>query len=152
MKKFDPAIPRQMFWSDSVRDRTLCPKCHSKLENESHVYLMAVRDGHDIQPLIVGNDGGYFCPNCSTVVLDKETFRSSGILGCGNHPRAQFTVLGIVDLAAVPEEKRSRPLGEDGNPIPLVKFLTKPATGRNRQRKAKAKKKKKLHGRKRKSG
>ncbi len=69
-----------------------------------------------------------------------------------NHPRAQFIVLGMVDLAAIPEEMQSTPLGKDGNPIPLVKFITEPAAGRNRLGKAKVKKKKKLHRRKRKSG
>ncbi len=34
----------------------------------------------------------------------------------------EFVVMGIVDLDAVPEEKRDLPLGEEDNPIPLVEF------------------------------
>lgn len=94
---------------------------------------MAVRDGDDLHQFIVGNDGGHFCPECPTVVLDRETFRDFAILSFGNDPRSQFTVLGLVDLAAIPEEMSSTPLGEDGNPVPLVEFIRSPAAGNKRQ-------------------
>ena len=34
----------------------------------------------------------------------------------------EFAVMGIVDLDAVPAEKRHLPLGEDDNPIHLIEF------------------------------
>ena len=102
---------------------------------------MAVREASDIHSLIVGNDAGYFCPKCPTVVLDTGPFRESAAISFGSDATIQFTVLGIVDLEAVPEEKRFMPLGEDGNPIPLVKFIKKRGTDTNPQGKAKAKKK-----------
>jgi len=151
MKKFDPAIPRQMFWSDSVRDKFHCPECHCELEKESHAYVMVVRDAHGIHPFIVGNDAGHFCAACPTVVLDKETFREMALIAFGSAAQAQFTVLGIVNLAAVPEEMQSRALGEDGNPVPLVEFIRKPVAVRKRQGKAKAAKKRR-RGKKHKSG
>jgi hypothetical protein len=43
-------------------------------------------------------------------------------LGTGPEDYAQFTVLGLVDSDAIPEEKSDIALGEDENPIPLVKF------------------------------
>ncbi|MGO9118724.1 MAG: hypothetical protein ACLQPD_14095 [Desulfomonilaceae bacterium] len=149
MKKFDPAIPRRMFWSDSVGGKSHCPQCHSRLENESHVFVMAVRDPHTSHALLVGNDAGYFCPRCPTVVLAKESFRDFAVMAFGNKREAQFTVLGIVDLAAVPEDMRSTPLGGDGNPIPLVKFIRKPVTDGEQQGMAKAEKKRR-RGKKRK--
>ena len=153
MNKFDPSIPRQMFWAKSAGDRSYCPECHSKLENESHEFIMAVREASDIHSLIVGNDAGYFCPKCPTVVLDIGPFRESAAISFGRDATIQFTVLGIVDLEAVPEEKRFMPLGEEGNPIPLVKFIKKRGTDTNPQRKAKARakakaKKKRRRGRK----
>jgi hypothetical protein len=103
--------------------------------------MMAIRDEHGTHPYVVGNDAGYFCPKCPTVVLDKEEFTDFGIRAFGNNPRAQFAVIGIVDLEAILEDKRSRPLGEDDNPIPFVKFIREPAVDTRQPSKAKAKKK-----------
>lgn len=151
MKRFDPAIPRHMFWSDSTRDRSRCPQCLSELEKEYHGYVMAVRDGDDIHPLIVGNDGGYFCPECPSVVLDTEAFTNSARAEFGMDMRAEFTVLGLIDFGAVPEEMRSTPLGEVGNPIPLVEFIRKPVGAKRRLGKSRAKKKRR-RGKKPKKG
>jgi hypothetical protein len=35
----------------------------------------------------------------------------------------EFTVTGIVNSDAIPDEKKHLPLGDDDNPIPLVEFL-----------------------------
>jgi hypothetical protein len=34
-----------------------------------------------------------------------------------------FTILGLANLDAVPPEKDDVPLGDEGNPIPLVRFI-----------------------------
>ena len=34
----------------------------------------------------------------------------------------KYAVMGMVDLDAVPEEKKDIPFGGDDNPIPLIKF------------------------------
>ena len=34
----------------------------------------------------------------------------------------EYAVMGMVDLDAVPEEKKDIPFGGDDNPIPLIKF------------------------------
>jgi hypothetical protein len=76
------------------------------------------------------------------VVLDRKCFEhviedaaerpDSGISGA-----VQYVVLGAVNLAAVPEDKRHLPIGGDDNPIPLVEFLSETdmantgASGRN---------------------
>ena len=122
MKKFDPSNPRQMFWANDVGGKSHCPQCFSKLENESQVFLMAIRDAHDIYSSIVGNDAGYFCPKCPTIVLDGDTFAEFAQLSHDGETEAEFTVLGLVDLKAIPNDKRSLPLGGDDNPIPLVSF------------------------------
>jgi hypothetical protein len=36
----------------------------------------------------------------------------------------QFAVLGIMNMDAIPEDKRHLPVGSDDTPIPLVEFLT----------------------------
>lgn len=122
MKKFSASIPRKMFWSSDVGGKSHCPVCRSKLESESHTFMMAVRHAGEVHPFLVGNDAGYFCLQCPTVVLHYEIFAQSARLALDSEDQAQFTILGLVDLEAVPKEKRSVPLGSDDNPIPLVKF------------------------------
>ncbi|MGH9751790.1 MAG: hypothetical protein ACREA2_03320, partial [Blastocatellia bacterium] len=36
----------------------------------------------------------------------------------------QYVVAGIVNMDAIPEDKRHLPTGDDDNPIPLVEFLS----------------------------
>lgn len=83
---------------------------------------MAVRERGDVRPFVVGNDAGYFCGLCLVVVLDYDTFTGFALLGTGREDHAQFTVLGLVDSDAIPEEKSDIPLAEDENSIPLVEF------------------------------
>jgi hypothetical protein len=60
----------------------------------------------------------------------------------GHDTDAEFTVLGLVDLEAVPEDKRSLPFGGDDNPIPLVKF-TNMSEEKSKRRKTTVQRKKK---------
>ena len=122
MKKFDASIPRKMFWSKDVGGIEFCPQCHRRLENESHSYLLLVREPDDFQPFIVGNDNDYFCENCPIVVLDYEAFAQSAITGNPGSKSFEFTVPGIVDLDTIPEEKADIPIGNDNNPVPLMRF------------------------------
>lgn len=122
MKKFDASIPRKMFWSKDVGGTEFCPQCHSRLENESHSYLLLVREPGDFQPFIVGNNDGYFCACCPVVVLDYEAFAKSAIAGNPSSCSFEFTVPGIIDLDAIPEENANIPIGDDDNPIPLMRF------------------------------
>lgn len=129
MRKFDASVPRKMFWSDKLVNKKKCPLCHSTLENEYHTYAMVIRSGGEVTPFIAGNDSGAFCPECPVVVLDRKGFERViekipeerpdwGISGA-----VAFVVMGIVNMDAVPEDKRHLPLGEDDNPIPIVEFL-----------------------------
>ncbi len=135
MKKFDPAIPRQMFWSNDVGGKSHCPRCFASLENEHHIFVMATRKANDIGSFIVGNNAGYFCPKCPTIVIDGDTFAAFVQASLGLEADAEFTILGLVDLEAVPNEKRSLPLGGDENPIPLVQFSNM-SDGKSKRRKA----------------
>lgn len=122
MKKYDASIPRWRYWDTEIGSSQTCPKCKSPLEKEYHTYLMLIKEGNEVTPLMTGNDGGRFCPNCPVVVLDHDVF-SEGAVATGAAKRAEFMVVGIVDLEAIPEDKRDIPLGDDENPIPLVEFL-----------------------------
>jgi len=121
-KKFDASIPRKMFWSNEIPNSKLCPNCNAKLEREYHTYLIATRKEGNYETFITGNDGGYFCPNCDIVVLDWDKFARLVSIFSKFSKSVEFTVLGIVDVNAIPEDKRSIPIGGDDNPIPLVEF------------------------------
>jgi hypothetical protein len=125
MKKFAASIPRRMYWSDDIGTKEICPECNAKLENESHTYLVVAKHKNDYEPFMIGNDGGYFCSNCPVVVLDNQEFETMASFGRQSSSSFQYTVAGIVDLDAIPEEKADLPIGGDDNPIPLVEFLKK---------------------------
>jgi hypothetical protein len=117
-----------MFWSDKLVNKKKCPLCHTTLEKEYHHYMMAIRSGKETTSLTTGNDCGAFCPECPIVILDRKRFEQIieetaerpdwGISGA-----VQYVVLGVVNLDAIPEDKRHLPIGGDDNPIPLVEFL-----------------------------
>ena len=125
MTRFSAAVPRRMYWSTEVGGTRRCPECGAGLENELHTYLMAVREGGDVQPYAVGASFGFFCVSCPVVVLDHEAVGELAEWSSGRQVErgeVLFTVLGLVDVDAVPEEQADVALGGDDNPIPLVKF------------------------------
>jgi len=128
MKEIDVSIPRRMFWSDKLVNKKKCPLCHSTLAPEYQSYVMVTWSGEEATQFITGNNDGAFCPECPVVVLDRKGFERTiaemvekpdwGISGT-----VRFAVLGIVDVDAIPEDKKHLPLGDDDNPVPLVEFL-----------------------------
>lgn len=129
MKRFPANEPRKMFWSRDVGGHRNCPECGSPLAKEHHTYVMATRHHGELDTFLVGNDGGHFCTGCATVVLDNGEFARAAAAGLGQAGGAEFVILGLVDLQAVPREKSRLPLGADGNPVPLVKFTNLDAPG-----------------------
>ena len=109
-------------WRDQIPDSKSCPECHSELEKEFHTYLVLTRKGKEYKQLIYGTDGGSFCSSCDVVVLDSSMFREHVRYGTKHGSSFQFTVVGIVDLEAIPEDKKRVPLGTDDNPVPVVSF------------------------------
>jgi len=143
MKKFDASLPRKMFWSKDVGGKEICPECHGRLERERHTYMLFTQEGRDFDSFVVGNDSGYFCARCPVVVLDYEAFAESAMVGKPTSGSFEFTVPGIVDLDAIPEDKKNIPLGEDDNPIPLMKFTNLFDNGDTRRRRSRDRRRKK---------
>ena len=122
-KKFKASVPRYMYWkSDLKSNRRCCPKCGSALEKEYHSYIVVSETEGERESFMAGNDNGYFCRKCPVVVLDKRDFGEPVSVAIGSR-QLKIAVTGIVDLDAVPKDKKHIPLGEDDNPIPLVEFL-----------------------------
>lgn len=121
MNKVDFSIPREKYFKDELHNSKKCPKCDSPLEKQYASYMVVVKGEEDA--LMMGNDTGLFCPKCPVIVLDKEIF-ARNIFTVSHKKSIYFHVAGIVDIDAVPENKKSVPLGEDDNPIPLVEFIS----------------------------
>ena len=120
--KFPASVPRKMYWSHKVGGCSSCPDCGTQLASEYHAYVLATRGRRDVDLHVMGSSGGHFCEGCAVVVLDQEDlerFVSAAMEGPG---RIDYTVLGIVDMDAVPADKRNLPFDDDSNPLPLVRF------------------------------
>jgi len=136
-----------MYWSDEVNGYAACPDCGGPLESEHHTYLIATRTGGNMDSYLIGNDGGHFCAECPVVVLERDQFEEGAVLAAGKVNGVKYLVAGIVDLDAAPEDKRNVPLGDDANPIPLVKFTNigekEPSRNKNADKRKRKQRKKK---------
>jgi hypothetical protein len=157
---YDPAdasIPRTRVVKEFEGDPGPCPRCSGALRQHYHTYLVVTR--HRDKPsdaFMLSGDYGWFCLDCPTVVLQKQEVEDAlqGALfrwDVGDH----YAVTGLVDLDAVPEDRRDLPLGDDDNPIPLVEFTNLRQSRRTPSRrsrvaeKAKAKRKRQKKARRR---
>jgi len=120
----DITIPRECIYQEFEGQPGPCPRCGGPLQQSRQTYLVATRRGKELTDnFIVGSDMGWFCARCPTVIINPEEVSELLI-----HPLPRwdigtsFAVVGIINLGAIPEEKRNLPLGDDDNPIPLVEF------------------------------
>jgi hypothetical protein len=120
----DITIPRECIYKVFEDAPGPCPRCGAGLQQSSQTYLIATRHGRNIaDQFMIGSDFGWFCPNCPTVVINPHQVKEFLSFGkSGWDIGSEFGVMGIIDLDAVPPDKRNIPLGDDDNPIPLVEF------------------------------
>ncbi len=118
----DPAIPRRMYWSDKLANPSRCPQCGTLLVQDQQSYAVMIEENKRLNSYVLGSDGGYFCPECPTVVLEVENFKELVEVGAGTKT-TRFMVIGLVDLDAIPEDKANEPMGTDDNPVPVVEFI-----------------------------
>lgn len=117
-----------LFMSDDVANTKSCPRCNTSLKREYHSYMVAIDEKGEREAVMMGHDSGLFCPKCPTMVLDSQIVEEM----ISDHVQYQtsrankhveslkYAVVGIVDLDAVPEDKKDIPLGDDDNPVPLI--------------------------------
>jgi hypothetical protein len=106
-----------------------CPTCGGDLEHQQLNYLIATRSGKaNADSFMLGAEGNV-CRQCAAVVVDPQHI-SQFLHFQLPHWKVgkQFTILGLVDLDAIPENKRDMPMGDDDNPLPLIPLTFPEAT------------------------
>jgi len=120
----DITIPRECIYQEFEGQPGPCPRCGDPLQQSSQTYLVITQHGEEAADnFMIGGDIGWFCARCPTVVINPEEVNKFLMQPLPHWDIGEeFTLVGIVDLDAIPEEKRHLPLGDDDNPIPLVEF------------------------------
>jgi len=100
-----------------------CPECNSSLIKHGCTLAIAAKADSDECEFISNSIGSYFCTKCPVVVFDSDEAEKAAAIALNDKTNLEYTILGIVDLKAVPKNKASHELGTDDNPLPLVTFL-----------------------------
>jgi hypothetical protein len=124
LELIDITIPRECIYQEFDEQPGPCPRCGSPLRQSWQTYLVITQHGEEMaDSFMTGGDIGWFCTRCPTVVINPEEVTKLLMQPLPHWDIGEeFVLLGIVDLDAIPEEKRDLPLGDDDNPVPLVEF------------------------------
>ena len=133
-------IQREAVYKDFADEPGPCPKCGNVLEQANLPYMVVTRTGNRLEDsFLISGDFGWYCQSCPVLVLNRA--KLSKMMGFGKpgwKVGQEFSVMGVMNLDAIPENKRDIPLGSPGMPNVLVKFRNlegeKPAS-RQRHRK-----------------
>lgn len=124
MSSLNLKVPREAVYQSFKGHPGACPKCHGELLRSTQTYMVATRYGKELgDTFVIGGDFGWFCTQCPVVVIDADRVGEMMSVGKpGWRVGPEFLVLGIVNLDAIPQNKRHLPLGASGNPMPLIQF------------------------------
>ena len=122
--EIDLSQPRQAVYQSFEHVPGPCPRCGGRLRQSKQTYYVATRRGRKLlDSFIMSSDFGWYCDDCPVVVINSHQIgellgHSMAHWDVGN----EFCVEGLVDLDAIPEDKRHLPIGGAENPIPLIEF------------------------------
>lgn len=119
---FDLSKPRRCYYSDDC-GLVSCPECGSPLVLDHCTVIIAAKSDTDEAEFMSNYTGSHFCSSCPVVVFDSHKVEEATKMGIRGHNNLRYIITGIVDLNAIPEEKRHLEIGMEGNPVPLVHFL-----------------------------
>ena len=126
-KKIDISQPHHCYLKEFKGNPGPCPKCGGELQLSSQTYqVVTTHKGLPKDSFLIGADIGWYCAACRVVILNPRDIEERiGIFAgrWGRNSGDDYVVTGHVNLDAVPRHKRDVPLGDEGNPIPLVKFI-----------------------------
>jgi len=123
MEEIDITIERRRYYSDEI-DGIKCPECNEALTAKNQTVMLHVVSRNDEAQFMINSVGSTFYTHCPVVVFNKQKIVEAATIGIREAVEG-YGVIGIIDLGAVPEEKRHMELGIDENPIPIVDFLSR---------------------------
>lgn len=122
MKEIDLTIERRQYFNDDF-DGEACPECGAVLTKKDCSILICAKSQTDEAEFMTNLSGSTFCHNCPIVVFDKKLVEKAAQLGIRAKDEIHYSIMGIINLDAVPKEKAQVQRGTDKNPLPLVSFL-----------------------------
>ena len=121
-KDIDISKPRRRYFSNEF-GLSVCPECGSGLTEEYSSILLIVKSDSDEGEFMTSLSGSHFCSNCPVVVFDSDKVELAAKVGIRGDKNLRYNIAGLIDLDAIPKDKKHLPIGCDENPIPLVQFL-----------------------------
>ena len=118
----DVSQPKRKYYS-TESGLQCCPECGSELLEENCTILLCVKSTSDEAELLTNHSGSYFCKKCPVVVFDVDQLEEAAIFGIRQNHNLRYIICGIVNLDAIPQEKKHLEIGCEENPLPLVQFL-----------------------------
>lgn len=113
-------------WLVQERDKAkFCPRCQASLQSSYQTYVVCTRRASEDQDsfLIASDVLGFYCVHCPTVVLVASEVRNKLALSLPHwHVGSEFTIMGIVDWDAMPEDRSLADVDSEEPPIALVAF------------------------------
>ena len=124
-KDIDITQPRECIYREFKDQPGPCPHCGGPLRTSYQTYMVITRRGNKTTDSFMMGSGtlGWFCENCPTVVINPQEVNGTLQYQLPHWDVGdEFVVAGLVNLDAIPPERHHLPLGEEGNPIPLIEF------------------------------
>jgi hypothetical protein len=116
------SVPKRRYYNDECNLK-ICPECGSGLIEENCTILICAKSDSDEAELMTNLSGSHFCSKCPVVVFDLEKVEKAAKHGIRWNNNLKYFIAGIIDLEAIPKDKRYLEIGCDENPVPLVHFL-----------------------------
>lgn len=134
IQKIDKSLARKMFFHEMDTPPENCPQCGLPLVQDFGPYQVATRSGRRLtDEFMMSGDFGYLCAGCATAVIHVNKLASM-LYDAPIKPDwkagPEFTVLGLVDLDAIPPGQHSVPI-DQLEPYPLVPFAAANAPSGN---------------------
>ena len=121
-KMFDLSLKRRRYFSNEC-GLQYCPECGAELLEENCPILLGIVSKTDEAESMTNLSGSHFCNQCPVVVFDNEKLEQAAKILAHDHDDLHYFIAGIINMEAIPIEKRQIPIGTDDNPVPLVEFL-----------------------------
>ena len=118
----DLSKQRRSYYRDEW-DLKNCPECGDGLINKNCTIFLCTKSDTVAVDFMTNLSGSHFCKRCPVVVFDIDKIELAVKTGLQGGTNLQYIVAGIVDLDAIPDDKKHLEIGCDENPVPLVHFL-----------------------------